>query len=266
MTDPDMNSDTRSSTSDASSPAATHTHSDPAGRTPDLALMHERAARVRAEAQVCSRDQVLSVASHDLRGPLNAIHTWAHVLERKLGEADPSIGRAIAGIRAGVEQQVSMIEKIIDTPRMATRHLAITRHPADLRAIIDDVIANARVTQGAGEITLEWRGEAHDAQVDAERLWQAWWCMLAYAGELSSAAHAAGVPSGARALRIAIEQGNCVTTLVCASLPVERAEFEQHVALSRRVAQSHGGQCTADPHGEAGECTMVMVFPLTSRG
>src|ERR1700748_2799859 len=112
--------------------------------SPDIGtvLARERAARVRAEAQVFGRDHVLSVASHDLRGPLNAIHTWAHVLERKLGDADPSLQRALAGIRAGVEQQVELIERIIDTPRMATRHLALHRADVAVKPLCEDVVAN----------------------------------------------------------------------------------------------------------------------------
>ena len=97
--------------------------------------------------------------------------------------------------------------------------------------------------------------------------------MLAYARQLSEAAledaaalSATRTPSGTRVLRVAIEQGNCVTTLACTAPPVERAEFEQRLALPRRVAQAHGGQCSADQHDEAGELTMLMVFPLTSRG
>lgn len=237
------------------------------------AFAHERAARVRAESQVFARDQVLSTASHDLRGPLNAIHTWAHVLERKLGEADAAVGRALAGIRAGVEQQVTLIEKIIDAPRMATRHVAITRRAVALRPLCEDVVANARLTQGPGAIEIEWHGEAREGDVDAERIWQAWWCMLACARDLSTAAGGdsatsavAGTPARTRVLRLSIEQGNCVSTLTTSAPPLERAVLEQHLALPRRVAEAHGGLCSFEAHDATGELTMSMVIPLTSRG
>ena len=240
---------------------------------PDTALAYERAARTRAEAQVFGRDQILSVASHDLRGPLNAIHTWAHVLERKIGEADASIGRALAGIRAGVEQQVALIEKIIDAPRMATRHLAITRRPVSLRPLCEDAIANARLTQGAGEIRLEWSGEARAADADADRLWQAWWCILAYARELgvlaadnAASLAAIGAPSQERVLRVSNDQGNCVTALTTAAPALERAVLERNLALPRRVAEAHGGHCSIEPNEESGELTITMVLPIVGRG
>ncbi|CAB3786010.1 hypothetical protein LMG28138_02133 [Pararobbsia alpina] len=235
-------------------------------------LSQERAARVRAEALVFGRDHVLSVASHDLRGPLNAIHTWAHVLERKLGDADPSLHRALAGIRAGVEQQVELIERIIDAPRMATRHLALHRSDVALKPLCEDVLANARLTLGPGEITLEWDGEAVHANADHERLWQAWWCVLAFARQLESeAAASAATPGGigrakdALHLRVSIERGSCVTTLVTAAPILDRGVIEQGLALPRRVADAHGGQCSAEQNEEAGELTIVYVFPLSVR-
>src|ERR1044072_4853333 len=68
----------------------------------------ERTARLRAEAALFMRDHVLSLVSHDLRGPLNAIHSWAYVLERKLDANDANAQRAVTGIRNGVDQQVKL--------------------------------------------------------------------------------------------------------------------------------------------------------------
>jgi K+-sensing histidine kinase KdpD len=238
----------------------------------DMTLAQERAARVRAEAQVFGRDHVLSVASHDLRGPLNAIHTWAHVLERKLGDADASLHRALAGIRAGVEQQVELIERIIDAPRMATRHLALHRGDVALRPLCEEVVENARLTLGPGDIALEWSGEDAHANADRERLWQAWWCVLAFARQLegeaaASAATLAGIGEASDVLRlkVSIEQGSCVTTLTTAAPTLDRAAIEQGLALPRRVADAHGGQCSVEQNEEAGELTIVYVFPLSVR-
>ena len=49
--------------------------------------------------------------SHGLRSPLNGIKSWTHVLENQLGESDdPTLRRAIDGIKFGIEQQVRLIE------------------------------------------------------------------------------------------------------------------------------------------------------------
>ena len=76
---------------------------------PAADLLRERAAHYAAEAALFLRDQALSTASHDLRSPLNAMHSWAYVLERQLAGADPNLQRALAGIRAGIDQQVALM-------------------------------------------------------------------------------------------------------------------------------------------------------------
>ncbi|WP_305728658.1 histidine kinase dimerization/phospho-acceptor domain-containing protein, partial [Burkholderia ubonensis] len=89
--------------------------------TPDPAdLLRERAAHYAAQAALFLRDQALSTASHDLRSPLNAMHSWAYVLERQLANADPALQRALAGIRTGIDQQVKLIDDALDAPRAET--------------------------------------------------------------------------------------------------------------------------------------------------
>jgi light-regulated signal transduction histidine kinase (bacteriophytochrome) len=57
----------------------------------------------------------LAAAAHRLRSSLNAIHTWAHLLEVHLGpSADPSVRRALDGIHAGVRAQVLLIEDLLE--------------------------------------------------------------------------------------------------------------------------------------------------------
>ena len=50
--------------------------------------------------------------AHELRAALNGITSWTHVLESELGDGGPTVKRAIAGIIAGVEQQVRIIESL----------------------------------------------------------------------------------------------------------------------------------------------------------
>ena len=66
-------------------------------------------------------EEILAQVAHELRAPLNGIRTWAHVLERQLGEnADATVRRAIAGIITGVEQQVRLIEDLVEAKQPTT--------------------------------------------------------------------------------------------------------------------------------------------------
>lgn len=157
----------------------------------------ERTARLCAEAALFMRDHVLSRVSHDLRSPLNAIHSWAYVLDRKIDSADASAQRALAGIRTGVEQQVHLLETLVDTTRAETRKLHIERAPFALDALVGETVDDARrALADARGVNLAVQGTPTGATLDAgrERIGQALWLMLAFATEAS----AAGQPRGAR--------------------------------------------------------------------
>lgn len=52
--------------------------------------------------------------AHDLRGPLNGILAWTQVLEDRLDDPPPDVSRALAGIRAGIRDQVRLIERLLE--------------------------------------------------------------------------------------------------------------------------------------------------------
>jgi len=118
----------------------------------------ERTARLRAETALFMRDHVLSLVSHDLRGPLNAIHSWAYVLERKLDANDPNSQRAVTGIRNGVDQQVKLLETIVDATRAETKSLVLASAPFSLHPLLDETVDEVRsgLARARGvEVTVE---------------------------------------------------------------------------------------------------------------
>ncbi len=135
------------------------------------------------------RDHVLSLVSHDLRGPLNAIHSWAYVLERKLDANDPAAQRAIVGIRSGVDQQVKLLETIVDTTRAGTKTLALVREPFALQALFsdsaDEVRAGLARSRGVS-VAFESGLSTEQFNGDRERLAAALWLMLTFAVEASA--------------------------------------------------------------------------------
>lgn len=136
------------------------------------------------------RDQVLSILAHDLRGPLNAIHSWAHVLERKLASDDAGVQRALAGVKIGVDQQLRLIEGVIDRTRSQTRNLSLRRQPTALGPLLESVLDHFAKTAGAGAIVEAGATQSLPREpvlLDAELVWQALWTMLAFAVEAADA-------------------------------------------------------------------------------
>ncbi|WP_185732282.1 sensor histidine kinase KdpD [Burkholderia sp. Bp8963] len=246
---------------------------------PAADLLRERAAHYAAQAALFLRDQALSTASHDLRSPLNAMHSWAYVLERQLANADPNLQRALAGIRAGIDQQVRLIDDALDAPRADTRTLAVAPQRFALRTLLDDTLALARFALAdARQVTLDATLPEPDTSLaaDRERVAQALWAMLIAAVEASAA--------GSRVSFSCARDGTqLVARVVCdvhaASLadptlphvlePFARREMLRErdakrvawmLALPQRVALAHGGTLAHDRFADGAAATITLTL------
>ncbi|NIE66086.1 HAMP domain-containing sensor histidine kinase [Burkholderia sp. Ax-1719] len=237
----------------------------------------ERTARLCAEAALFMRDYVLSRVSHDLRSPLNAIHSWAYVLDRKIDNADSAAQRALAGIRTGVEQQVHLLETLVDTTRAETRKLQIERTPFELDALIDETVADVRsALADARGVSLTVEGVPTGVTLDAgrERVAQALWLLLAFAAETGAQGSTVtlAVSATAAAAQFELRWQASFDTLTDETLPhvlepfaraqarepQEVGRFPWVLALCQRVAEAHGGRFDAQPlvQGEAALFTL----------
>ncbi|ACR31967.1 sensor histidine kinase [Burkholderia glumae] len=259
----------------------TLSHADPAA-----ALLRERAARYVTENALFAREQALSVASHDLRSPLNAMHSWAYVLERQLPPGDGSLQRALDGIRIGIEQQTKLIGSALDAPRADTRTLALAYESCRLAPLVDEVAVLARLALGdARGVNLATALEApHDASLNAdrERLAQTLWSMAVFAIEAGAPAAPVTLACDARRAADTVSFEASFTAapsaLVAPSLPHaldsgarREALLERDarrppwaLALCHRVALAHGGSF-APPALEAGSTArIVLTLPRTA--
>ncbi|AMU09627.1 TPA: sensor histidine kinase [Burkholderia cenocepacia] len=247
---------------------------------PAADLLRERAAHYAAQAALFLRDQALSTASHDLRSPLNAMHSWAYVLERQLANADPNLQRALAGIRTGIDQQVALIDGVLDAPRAETRTLALAPRPFALRALLDDTIALVRVALAdARQVALDATlpdGEP-SLTVDRERVAQALWTLLTTAVEASAAgSHVAfactrdGAQFTARAtctvnadVLVDPEQPHAFESFARREMLRERDAKRSAwtLALCQRVALAHGGTFTHDVFADGATATITFSIP-----
>ncbi|QIE27568.1 VanS: trasncriptional regulator of van glycopeptide resistance genes (plasmid) [Caballeronia sp. SBC1] len=243
----------------------------------------ERSAHLRAEVALFMRDHVLGVVSHDLRGPLNAIHSWGYVLERKVDTADAAAQRALAGIRSGVEQQVKLIEQFIDTTRAETKTLALDRAPRALRHLMEQSALEARASlASARQVTLHVESALVEEQIsaDGERLTQALWLMLAFATEASAARSEVvlnGLVEGGvfsadvtfTASQKALLDPDVPHVLEAfarhqATLPREAARIAWVLALCKRVAEAHGGTFEHDDPADNAAVALRLRVPLSA--
>ncbi|APA87887.1 HAMP domain-containing histidine kinase [Paraburkholderia sprentiae WSM5005] len=251
-------------------------------------VISERSALLRAETALFLRDHVLSLVSHDLRGPLNAIHSWAYVLERKLDANDPNSQRAITGIRSGVDQQVKLLETIVDATRAETKSLALTYEPFPLHPLLDETVEEVRtgLARARGvDVRLDSQLATEQLNGDRARLAAALWLMLMFAAEASArgaeVALAARVDNGTWQARVSYEPNHAALNDAAlphvleafarkqACEPREAKRIAWVFALSKRVAEAHGGSfeqsdATGAESDTATPATLVLRVPLSA--
>ena len=103
-----------------------------------LALLEsERTARPEAEAAVLARDEFLSIASHELRNPVNAVQLQLAGVLREVGRGGDAVTRDWLADRIG------------------QAHAQVNR----LTRLIDNLLDVSRITAGA--LVLETRFQVH---------------------------------------------------------------------------------------------------------
>ena len=242
----------------------------------------ERTARLRAESALFMRDHVLSLVSHDLRGPLNAIHSWAYVLERKLDANDPNSQRAVTGIRNGVDQQVKLLETVVDATRAETKSLALAYAPFPLHPLLDETAEEVRTglarTRGV-EIAIESQLATEQLNGDRERLAAALWLMTTFAVESSAQGGTVTLLSRADATSwhttvnyqssAALDDPSLPHVLEAfarkqAREPREANRIAWVLALCKRVAEAHGGSFEQHDATESAPATLALRVPLSA--
>ncbi len=249
-----------------------------AERERNALLLREQAARAQAEAAALARDQFLAVVSHELRSPLNGIQNWAYVLENQISGGAPLMQRALAGIKAGVEQQVRLIEDLLDATRVMSGKLRLTREPFTLRTALESALNSVRALAADRRITLHASSTlaAHEIDGDADRIQQIVWNLLTNAikftpegGDVWLSADLVGDVA-----RIVVrDNGRGIAPAFVPYLfdPFRQAD-DSHtrrtgglglgLALVKRLTELHGGRLHAHSDGEHRGATFTVYLPL----
>lgn len=151
-------------------------------------------------------DGLIGMLSHDLRTPLSAISGWLFLLES--GKLD-SEGqkRALAKIRASVDEQVRLIDDTLAISRGATGRLEVESAPFDFAELLASVVAAAKPNAEAKGVSLDSEELAAPSSVvgDRARLQRALELLLAHAVKATPAPGRVTVTGRAHSATVAIE-------------------------------------------------------------
>jgi signal transduction histidine kinase/ActR/RegA family two-component response regulator len=145
-------------------------------------LERERRAREAVEADNRSKDEFLSVISHELRSPLNAILGWNRILALKCGN-DPQVAALTTRIEQSAKVQLKVVNDLLDLARVSTGKLKVEQRPMQLARAARMAIEVVRPAAAAKGVEIETRFSpgAGELCADPERMQQAIGNLLANA-------------------------------------------------------------------------------------
>jgi two-component system, chemotaxis family, CheB/CheR fusion protein len=141
-------------------------------RERSAAIDHERRLRRGAESANRAKDEFLSIISHELRSPLNAILGWNRILSLKRA-ADPEVTAITPRIEHSAKAQLKMVNDLLDLGRIGTGKLHIEARPLRLSKVVGGAIELARpaATAKGIEIVADLEGDPQ-IRADGDRMQQ----------------------------------------------------------------------------------------------
>ncbi len=240
-------------------------------------LEQEQAARAEAQAANQAKDEFLTVVSHELRSPLNAMLGWTRILRKQKAD-DPLVQRATAIVERSARQQLQLIEDLLDTARVISGKLKIETRPIELVSVIFNALDVVRPAAEAKRIDLISRLNPSAGQItgDPDRLQQVVWNLLSNAIKFT--------PEGGR-VEIRLERADPhVQIRVSDTGKGIEAGFLSHIfdrfrqadssaarrhgglglglSLVKQLVELHGGTVSALSAGEGRGATFTVKLPM----
>jgi PAS domain S-box-containing protein len=124
-----------------------------AEREREQLLKQEKAARAEAQAANQSKDEFLTVVSHELRSPLNSILGYARLLRTRPSDVS-QIKQTVEIIERNGRMQLQLIEDLLDTARIISGKLKLEVSPVALVSIVTAAIEAVRPAAQAKSIEM----------------------------------------------------------------------------------------------------------------
>lgn len=236
----------------------------------------ERSERERSDAFAKAMDQFIAAVSHELRSPLNAIVSWAELLQLV---ADPAnVARAGEAIRRNGRQLSRMVDDLLDSGAVATGKLSMNLQPVDLGALAATVVEDARKLIEHKGLHLS-TSDIYPCTVmaDDNRIKQVVWNLLTNAVKFTDAGsiQVSVVPKGDHVELIVCDTGRGIEAH---ALPLLFDRFQQvapHSSgrvgglglglwLAKHIVHLHAGTITVSSDGLGKGAQFVVRVPATT--
>lgn len=129
-----------------------HNHSTECPACHEIASDESR-ARLNAEAASRAKDDFFATVSHELRGPLNAILSWAYLL--RSGRLDDEMtARAIETIERNAKAEARLITDMLEVSRIVAGKIRLNWHQVDLAKLVAESVDTVRPMADGRELQV----------------------------------------------------------------------------------------------------------------
>ena len=228
------------------------------------------------EAANRTKDNFLAMLSHELRTPLTPVIAALDALETEQGRAEDSKA-FLAMIRRNVELESQLIDDLLDLTRIAKDKLQLRFGPLDAHETVSNVAEICRPEADARNlhVHLNLRAGAHHLNADAAKFQQIIWNLLKNAIKFTAEDGEITISSSnpePQLLAISVhDTGIGIDPEIMERIfnPFEQGErsFQRRygglglgLAISKSLAQAHGGILTAKSEGRDRGSTFVLTM------
>jgi PAS domain S-box-containing protein len=236
------------------------------------------AERMRAVAEAANRskDEFLTMVSHELRSPLNIVLGYTRLMRSSANDGE-FVTQAATIIERNAKAQLQIVEDLLDSARVITGRLRLETQPTDLRPAIEAALGAIRPAAESKGVELIRSLDAQPEIVlgDADRLQQIVWNLLSNAVKFTPEGGRVELRMNSDSERVRIMVVDNGEGIEPEFLPNVFDRFRQAdtsvrrrfgglglgLSLVKQLTELHGGTISAESDGAGRGATFTITLP-----
>jgi two-component system sensor histidine kinase/response regulator len=237
------------------------------GKVTAFVSLYRRGQQLRnRDAALATKDRQIAMLAHDLRNPLSAVTTGAHLLIR-LG-ADQRTGRIATRIARAAERMNSMVRDLLDYARIGAGAIPVMVSPMNMGDLCRELIEEFEIADPMRKIEITVDGEV-TGEWDRARLYQALSNLVGNATRYGRGRATIGLRGDGQFMEVRVHNpGPPIPAKLLPNLfePFQRAEQDGTglglgLYIVREVARAHRGDVSVEASDERGTA-FVLRLPV----
>ncbi len=239
----------------------------------------ESEARERAETALHSRDEFISIASHELRNPVAAVRGFGQLMQRRIANGtlkDDDLREYVDSIASSGAYLARLVEDLLSVSRLEGGQMSLRLQQVDLVDVVRRATAEASLQGHNVVVTSPLTGVV--TGLDPDRITQVLVNLLDNAAKYSPDGSEVDIGVGVDGTEARVTVTDAGIGLSSDELPRLFAPFSRAtnareanipglglgLYVSRRLAEAHGGSLVASSQGEGRGSTFTLTLPLVT--